>query len=192
MKNWFSKKGMADRENFKNGLLKTEFSSLKRVRAPQRAIENIYKRIVRDSGACHHAHESASVSGHFMLKKQVLVAIMLTLILTVPLTFFLTKRFATTGTALRTYVIRFVYENKEAKTVNIIGDFNHWNRDGIEMKKIPDTDIWTIEIFLTEGLYKYVFLIDDEKWTIDPLSPIKVKDNFGEESSLLVLLDNPE
>jgi 1,4-alpha-glucan branching enzyme len=88
--------------------------------------------------------------------------------------------------------MRFVYENGAAKNVRIVGDFNNWSRRGMSMKRVLGTDYWTVEIPLEEGIYKYVFLVDNSEWTPDPLSEIKTHDNFGNESSLILLLDNPE
>ena len=94
--------------------------------------------------------------------------------------------------AQRTYIVKLIYENRDAEGVHVIGDFNNWNSDGYGMKRIQGTHIWTVDISLDEGVYKYVFLIDNTEWVVDPFSQITVKDNFGNDSSLIVLSGNME
>jgi len=85
-----------------------------------------------------------------------------------------------------------IRDSKYADTVTLLGDFNNWKKGEVNMQKIQNTDFWTAEITLSEGIYKYAFLIDDNRWSKDPMAQINVKDDFGKESSLIVLVDTPE
>jgi len=68
-----------------------------------------------------------------------------------------------------------------AKTVVVVGDFNHW-----EETALTDDDhdgIWTATIPLAPGRYEYGFLIDGRWWGEDPRADEHVQ-SFGEYSSV--------
>jgi 1,4-alpha-glucan branching enzyme len=52
---------------------------------------------------------------------------------------------------------RFCVWAPEARNVRIVGDFNSWNADGYDFKKINDEGVWSLIIDgdLTNALYKY-------------------------------------
>jgi len=62
-----------------------------------------------------------------------------------------------------------------AQSVAIAGDFNAWgnNKDGtvtdksVQMKK-GDDDVWTIEVPIPAGHHVYQFVVDGNKWQLDP------------------------
>jgi len=56
--------------------------------------------------------------------------------------------------------------NIEAKEVYIKGDFNKWNKSNLSKNK----DRWEIELPLTKGIYRYVFVVDGKE-ILDPLNP---------------------
>jgi hypothetical protein len=160
---------------------------VEKVAAPASAIASLYRRIGERAAHPRRAGWSSRLFPRFRV--EVVFAVLLTLALSVPLTFLLTKsRVVTDGG--RTYVVRFVYENSSAETVHLTGDFNNWHTLG--MNRIGETPYWSAEIVLNEGIYKYSFLIDNEVWTADPLSPLKVRDSYGNETSLIVLVDEEE
>jgi hypothetical protein len=172
---------------FNDKNLEKALCSLRKIQAPKKVVTKLYRRIEKE-------RESKSRSGFFLLdilrhKKQIITAVFATLLFAVPVTFYLTRQFTAIKTVKYTYVVQFIYENKDAERVHLIGDFNNWSKQGAQMQKIQDTHYWTVHVPLNEGIYKYVFLVDDEKWAIDPLSQIRVTDHFGIESSLIVLMD---
>jgi hypothetical protein len=128
----------------------------------------------------------------FRFRKSILITIVLTLVISVPLTLFTASLIERKNREQTTYIVRFLYENSEAKKVQVIGDFNYWSKEGLGMRKIGDSAIWMGELRLKGGIYKYVFLIDDSEWQVDPSSSIRVTDNFGNESSLIVLSNDQE
>jgi len=115
------------------------------------------------------------------------IAVLLALIITLPLLFIALNTKNITGNK-SAYIVKFIYKDKNAKSVFIVGDFNCWDKNGIIMKKVEGTDLWVADIILKEGTYKYNFLVNGDQWSIDPFSKIKIKDKFGNESSVLVLL----
>lgn len=83
-------------------------------------------------------------------------------------------------------IVKFELTAPEAKSVSLVGDFNNWEPSKLILKD-PDGDgTWELKIRLKKGkVYTYNFLIDGNKWIPDPSSLIKVKDDFGGESSIL-------
>ena len=169
--------------------LRSSLNSLKKMRAPDAVVRTLYRRIKEGQP---ESKQSVRIFDFPGLRREVLIAILVTLIITVPLTFFLTKRSTNVKSSQKTYIVKLIYENMDAEGVYVIGDFNNWNSEGYGMKRIQGSNLWTASIPLEEGIYKYVFLIDNKEWAVDPYSQITVKDNFGNESSLIVLSDSLE
>ena len=166
------------------------FSKATRIQAPESTLRKLRKRIAAESFDTKREVVDRSLSQ--IQVRRLVIAVVLTLIVAVPLTFFTTKRILGTETTLNRYVVRFVFENRDAQSVQIVGDFNAWNDEHTEMTRVPNTNLWTAEVVLSEGLYRYGFLIDDTQWAADPTAKIKVKDDFGKESSLIMLIDEPD
>jgi hypothetical protein len=121
------------------------------------------------------------------------IASVLTLCVAVPATFFIGAGARRGGRGQeKIYVVRLVYEQRNAGRVAVIGDFNDWQRGTAEMKRVPGTSLWTIELPLREGLYRYAFLIDEKEWKADPLARVTLKDDFGKDNSLMVLVNRGE
>jgi hypothetical protein len=166
------------------------FSKAKRIQAPESTLGKLRKRITAERLGTKREVIDRSLS--LAQGRRLVIAVVLTLIIAVPLTFFTTKRIFGTETTQNSYVVRFVFENRDAQSVQIVGDFNAWNDEQTEMTRVPNTNLWTAEVVLAEGLYRYGFLIDDTQWAADPIAKIKVKDDFGKESSLIMLIDEPD
>lgn len=80
--------------------------------------------------------------------------------------------------------VRFALEAKEAKKVAIVGGFNQWDPEK-GLLSGPDGDgIWEITIPLPEGRYEYLFLINGEKWALDPTVPF-TDDGLGGKNSVV-------
>lgn len=107
------------------------------------------------------------------------------------------------------YTATFVYENADAETVNLAGSFSfyydekdirgevpetsyspyEWN-DGMfevgdesyteEMKKVENTDYWTLSMPLPSGHYQYAFYVDGSEESVDdPANPAIVNTAVG-------------
>jgi hypothetical protein len=189
--------------------LRRRFASLARVKAPEGAVKGVYARVERLSketgsqGRSPAAGKGPRLSGQgtFAARllpvlnpaRSALIASFLTLCLAVPATFFIGEkaRRGTTGPE-KVYIVRLVYEQRNAEHVAVIGDFNNWQKGAAEMRRVPGTSLWAIEIPLQEGLYRYAFLIDDKEWKADPLARVSLKDDFGKDNSLMVLVNERE
>jgi len=62
--------------------------------------------------------------------------------------------------------VHFYYANPGARSVNLIGHFNHWDPKTHPMLRQPD-GWWFIEVQLSHGHHHYLFLVDGVP-TLDP------------------------
>lgn len=84
-------------------------------------------------------------------------------------------------------LVRFVLQSPAARTVSLAGDFNGWSVQRTPLTD-PDGDgVWTVTLPLRPGRYQYKFLVDGQRWTVDPGAPTHLPDGFGGQNSLLVL-----
>ena len=72
----------------------------------------------------------------------------------------------------------------EARQVAIVGSFNHWDKEKDALSG-PDADgVWSITLPMKDGRYEYLFLINGEKWLLDPAVP-SVDDGLGGRNSVI-------
>jgi hypothetical protein len=84
------------------------------------------------------------------------------------------------------HLVRFAISAPEARKVALVGDFNGWTREGTELSASAVAGVWTITLPLPPGRHQYAFLIDGERWVIDPTAVI-VSDDFGTETSVVTV-----
>ena len=165
------------------------FQSMPRFKTPQSLASKVYHLIENDD----LIEERNRIFRYFNIKirrlKIYIAATVTILIMLISLMFLNIKPSGSTNKET-VYVVKFVYKDKNAKDIYIVGDFNGWDKKAIPMKKITGTDLWSTEITLKSGTYRYNFLVNGEQWAIDPFSNIKIKDKFGHESSIIVLLQS--
>jgi hypothetical protein len=78
---------------------------------------------------------------------------------------------------------RFVIFQPEASSVQISGSFTDWK--DIPMKMIGPSGYWEIELDVTKGEHKYVFIVGDDKKIADPTILMRERDDFGSENTVL-------
>ena len=84
--------------------------------------------------------------------------------------------------------VRFELIAPEARSVNLVGDFNGWDPHQLAMKDVTGEGDWQITVRLKKGrVYTYNFLMDGQRWITDPGSLRQVDDGFGGASSVLEL-----
>jgi 1,4-alpha-glucan branching enzyme len=72
-----------------------------------------------------------------------------------------------------------------ANTITLCGDFNEWNPQELEMKKLKTGEA-TLNLSLQAGKeYQYKVVLDGQRWENDPSADDFVKNEFGELNSLL-------
>lgn len=80
--------------------------------------------------------------------------------------------------ALKPQNVTFSYVSPSAKEVQLVGDFNAWGSYPLTLNKSEnDIEIFTLNLALPKGKYKYRFLVDGQT-TVDESS---VKINFNGE-----------
>lgn len=87
--------------------------------------------------------------------------------------------------------IVFELDAPNARTVQVVGNFNDWSREASRMERGPDGH-WRMTTMLAPGRYVYAYLIDGRRFQRDPLrDPIEDRD-FGVTGSELVVGEAPE
>jgi 1,4-alpha-glucan branching enzyme len=73
----------------------------------------------------------------------------------------------------------FRFSAPNAMSVLLVGDFSHWQRRGIPMRKGKD-GTWTATVDLSPGKHSYRFIVDGE-WRDDPECILRVANPFGSQ-----------
>lgn len=81
-------------------------------------------------------------------------------------------------------MVRFVFVDARASTVQLVGDFNEWTRGSTQLKPSGAPGVWSVSVPLTPGRHEYAFIVDGTRWVADPLA-VKSSDDFGTESSVI-------
>jgi 1,4-alpha-glucan branching enzyme len=71
-----------------------------------------------------------------------------------------------------------------ARTVMLVGDFNHWNWETDAMER-AGAMTWQRVVLLVPGQYAYQYLVNQEQWMADPDAPETVPNTRGGRSSLI-------
>ena len=74
-------------------------------------------------------------------------------------------------------VQEFFYGAPEATSVQLVGDFTHWQRQPIQLVKQAD-GVWKTSVALADGSYHYRFLVDGS-WCDDPQCTLRIPNIFG-------------
>ncbi len=78
---------------------------------------------------------------------------------------------------------RFVIFEPAASRVEVTGSFNGWQR--VDMEQIGTTGYWELNLQLPVGEHRFSYILDGTKRIADPTDPVKEKDDFGGENSIL-------
>lgn len=81
-------------------------------------------------------------------------------------------------------LVRFVFVDSKAKSVQLVGDFNEWTKGSTQLTPSGAPGVWATSVALTPGRHEYAFIVDGTRWVVDPLA-IKSSDDFGTESSVI-------
>lgn len=76
----------------------------------------------------------------------------------------------------------FSYRAPTALSVMLAGDFTHWQKEPIPMKRGKD-GIWKSSVALEPGVHHYRFLVDGQ-WQDDPECELRVSNPYGGENSV--------
>jgi 1,4-alpha-glucan branching enzyme len=73
----------------------------------------------------------------------------------------------------------FGFRAPAALSVQLVGDFTHWQKSPISLRKDAD-GLWRTTVQLAPGVYHYRFLVDGQ-WRDDPECALRVPNPFGGE-----------
>ena len=76
----------------------------------------------------------------------------------------------------------FSFNAPGALSVQLVGDFTHWQKKPINLKK-DDRGVWRAKVKLDPGTYHYRFLVDGT-WRDDPECTLRVTNPFGSENAV--------
>lgn len=91
---------------------------------------------------------------------------------------------ATESPASPVMYVQFRIEAPGASNVAVAGSFTDWKPNYSLEQATPG--VWTAMIPLEPGVHDYTFVIDGERWVVDPHAP-RVADSFGGSNSRLFL-----
>lgn len=80
----------------------------------------------------------------------------------------------------------FSLEEPTATKVAITGEFTNWSREGIPLRKDPEDGVWKLILDIQPGEYEYRFIVDGV-WIRDPGNRDYIRNEFGQENSLLIV-----
>lgn len=76
----------------------------------------------------------------------------------------------------------FNFTAPKAISVQLVGDFTHWQDEAIEMEKQKGGE-WKTSVALAPGTYQYRFVVDGE-WCGDPDCILRVANPYGSENGV--------
>jgi len=79
--------------------------------------------------------------------------------------------------------VNFYCRASQAQSVQVAGDFNHWNPFPMQRR---DDGWWFIQIMLAHGHHQYCFLVDG-KPVLDPRAMGKGRNQLNEEVSVVAV-----
>lgn len=82
--------------------------------------------------------------------------------------------------------VLFVMDAPDAKQVRVTGEFTNWSREGLLMHQDPVDRYWKVTVDIPPGEYEYRFIIDGV-WIRDPSNKDYIRNEFGQENSLLIV-----
>ena len=86
-------------------------------------------------------------------------------------------------------VAQFVGHFPGARSVEVVGSFNDWQRGALALRDENHDGIWHGAVVLPTGQHEYMFVVDGERWVADPLAGRYVDDGFGagRQNALLIV-----
>ena len=91
---------------------------------------------------------------------------------------------AVSGAAAAT--VTFVLVAPQARRVALAGDFNDWDAARVQMRR-EASGLWTVDVPLASGRYRYVFVVDGRRFVADPAAPRAAGDDFGTPTSVVTV-----
>jgi 1,4-alpha-glucan branching enzyme len=81
--------------------------------------------------------------------------------------------------------VNFMYAAPQAQVVAVVGDFNGWNAQASQLKRMPD-GTWMTTLDLPHGHHRYMFMVDNQPH-LDPRAQGVTRNDQNERVSLLAV-----
>ena len=82
---------------------------------------------------------------------------------------------------------RFVIYEPAANQVELVGSFTDWKRTA--MMPVGNSGYWELRLELPFGEHRFAYILDGSKQITDPTLPVREKDDFGGENSILTVVE---
>lgn len=82
-------------------------------------------------------------------------------------------------------VNRFVIYEPAAHRVELTGSFTGWQRT--PMVPIGNSGYWQVNLQVPSGEHRFAYILDGSRQMADPTLPVREKDDFGGENSILTV-----
>lgn len=73
-----------------------------------------------------------------------------------------------------------------AREVALVGDFNGWSTEATPMTRQGGGGTWAARVPLAPGRHEYAFVVDGQRWVIDPLAPQVPDAGFGPTNTVVI------
>lgn len=73
-----------------------------------------------------------------------------------------------------------------AREVAIVGDFNGWDQRATPMASHATNGTWSARVPLAPGRHVYAFVVDGQKWIVDPLAPQVPDEGYGPANAVVI------
>lgn len=80
--------------------------------------------------------------------------------------------------------VRLVLHAPDAEQAHVVGTFNGWDAEATPMVRGADGTFYAI-VPLAPGRYEYLFVLDGQRWLLDPAAPLTQPDDFGARNAIL-------
>src|SRR5438093_1440048 len=74
-----------------------------------------------------------------------------------------------------------------ARSVDVVGAFTDWHTGVVPLRDDDNDGVWSAVVVLPAGTHEYMFVVDGERWVVDPLAGRYVSDGFGRQNALLIV-----
>jgi hypothetical protein len=80
--------------------------------------------------------------------------------------------------------VRLVCQAPDAHAVSVAGSWNSWSTQAAPMRSVGD-GLFAVELLIPQGRHEYMFVVDGERWVLDPSAPLAADDGFGQRNSVI-------
>ena len=81
-------------------------------------------------------------------------------------------------------MVTFIFKGIASK-VNVPGDANNWDQNGMPMTNLSETDLWYVTAsFENDARLDYKLLVNGSNWIFDPLNPLTSPGGLGNNSEM--------